>query len=258
MYRKQLTIFGNTLEELRPVTYRGIYSMHKYWSKKPPNIVASFIEKFSKPGDIVLDPFSGYGVSGIEAVRLKRKAIIVDLNPMATFISRNILNLLSIIEIENTFKEIKKRVEQKIHSFYKTRCPHCGSEVIGTHYIHKKGELRKIWFKCPKCSKNNKRIEEKTPLTEDIELYQSFSYDKIPFWYPKNITLYDNSRINARPDLTIKDFFTARNLHAASLLYNEIEKINNPEVREFFKFIFTGALPQMSNMVFVIKRRGKF
>lgn len=255
MNGKQITLFGETLKELKPVTYRGIYSMHKYWSKKPPNIVSSFIERFSKLGDIILDPFSGCGVTGIEALRLGRKAIIIDLNPVATFITRNILNPVSIAEIENAFRKLKESFKQKLKLFYKIHCPHCGSEVIATHYIHKNGNLRKIWFECPKCKQKR---GEKEPSIEDVKLYRSFSYDKIPFWYPKNIRLFDNSRINARPNLTIKDFFTARNLYVASLLYHEIEKISNPKVREFFKFVFTGALPQMSNMVFVIKRRGKF
>jgi len=255
MNEKQTTLFGEATEELKPITYRGIYGMHKYWSKKPPNIVDFFIERFSKPSDIILDPFSGYGVTGIEALRLGRKAIVIDLNPVATFITENILNSISIAEIENTFKKLKESFEQKLKSFYKTRCPYCGSEVIATHYIHKNGDLRKIWFKCQKCKQ---KTMEKEPSIEDVELFRNFSYDKIPFWYPKNISLFNNSRINTRSNLTIEDFFTARNLYVASLLYYEIEKIGDPKVREFFKFVFTGALPQMSNMVFVIKQRGKF
>jgi DNA modification methylase len=251
---KQATLFGETLqEELEPVTYKGIYGMHKYWSKKPPNIVASFIERFSKPGDIVLDPFSGYGVTGIEALKLKRKAIIIDLNPVASFISKNILSPTPLIEIENAFRMLKSNVE-RIKLFYKTQCPYCGNEAIATHYIHENKNMKKVFFECARCKERG----EKSPSTMDIELYQSFSYDEIPFWYPKDIKFFDNSRINSRPDLTINDFFTARNLYAISLLYHEIEKISNPEIREFFKFVFTGALPQMSNMVFVIKHRGKF
>lgn len=258
MVEKQTTLLGEIFQEaeIKPVTYKGIYGMHKYWSKKPPNIVASFIERFSKPGDIILDPFSGYGVTGIEALRLRRKAILVDLNPVATFISKNILKSISIIEIEKTFKALKERILQTLKQFYKTVCPYCGHETIASHYIHENGNLRKVWLICTKCNWKGKKIE-KEPSTDDIRLYQSFSYEKIPFLYPKNIVLFNNSRINSRADLTIEDFFTARNLHMASLLYHEIEKIGDPELREFFKFIFTGALSQMSNMVFVIKRRGK-
>lgn len=257
MYKGQTKLSGEPVEminELKPVTYKGIYAMHKYWSKKPPNVVAFFIERFSKPGDIILDPFSGYGVTGIEALRLNRKAILVDLNPIATFITKNILTPISLTEIESTFKKLKEEVEPKLKSFYRTRCLYCNFEALATHYVHKNGKIRRIWFKCPKCGKRGK----KEPSMEDLKLYESFSFEKIPFWYPKNIKFFDNSRINSRPDLTIENFFTARNLYAASFLYNEIEKIYNEEVKEFFKLVFNGALPQMSNMVFVVKHRGKF
>ena len=53
--------------------------MHKYWSKKPPNVVSHFINKFSKSGDVVLGAFCGSGVTICESVLLqegKRLALI--------------------------------------------------------------------------------------------------------------------------------------------------------------------------------------
>ncbi|MEA3340245.1 MAG: DNA methyltransferase, partial [Chloroflexota bacterium] len=66
-----------------PKTYKGIYAMHKYWSKKPYNLIADYIERFSSPGDIVLDSFCGSGVTVVESVRLGRRAIGIDINPVA-------------------------------------------------------------------------------------------------------------------------------------------------------------------------------
>ncbi|MGA9030153.1 MAG: DNA methyltransferase, partial [Methanoregula sp.] len=62
-----------------------MYNIHKYWARKPDNIVAAYIERYSKEGDTVLDPFSGSGVTAIEALRLGRKAIAVDLDPVGNF-----------------------------------------------------------------------------------------------------------------------------------------------------------------------------
>ncbi len=45
--------------DLMPASYTGLYSMHKYWGKKPHNIVRSFIERYTQSGDLVLDPFLG-------------------------------------------------------------------------------------------------------------------------------------------------------------------------------------------------------
>lgn len=69
-------------------THPPMYLMHKYWARKPHNVVSEYIKHYSKPGNIVLDPFAGSGVTAIEAIKLKRKAIAIDLDPMATFITR--------------------------------------------------------------------------------------------------------------------------------------------------------------------------
>ena len=37
----------------------GIYIMHTYWSKKPHDAIRQYIQHYTKPGDIVLDPFCG-------------------------------------------------------------------------------------------------------------------------------------------------------------------------------------------------------
>jgi DNA modification methylase len=47
----------------------------------PPEIPRRCIKAGSKPGDTVLDPFGGSGTVGLEADRLGRDAILIELNP---------------------------------------------------------------------------------------------------------------------------------------------------------------------------------
>jgi DNA modification methylase len=242
------------IENLKPSTYKGIYAMHKYWSKKPPNIVAFFVEKYSRKGDIVLDPFSGYGVTGIEALRLGRKTVLIDLNRIATHISKVIVEPLDVKKFENVFKNLQEKVKPQIDELYEIHCPYCGNRAVATHCIHRNDTIEKIWFECPNC---RLRKGEKFVSDEDLRTYYKLTYKDVPFWVPEKIELFDNSRINSRRDMSIEDFFTPRNLYAASILYKEIENISDLNIRDFFKMVFRGALPQMSNMVFVVKNRGK-
>ena len=69
-----------------PKIYSTIYAMHKYWAKKPHNIINEYIKKYSKKNDIILDPFSGSGIALIEGYNSKRKAIGIDINPTAFFL----------------------------------------------------------------------------------------------------------------------------------------------------------------------------
>ena len=63
------------------------FGVHGYFTKQTWNVVAEYIKNFSKPGDLVLDPFGGSGVTAIEALMNNRSGINIDLNPMAVSIS---------------------------------------------------------------------------------------------------------------------------------------------------------------------------
>lgn len=47
----------------------------------PPDLIKPCILAGTKPGDAVLDPFGGSGTSGMVALELGRKAILIELNP---------------------------------------------------------------------------------------------------------------------------------------------------------------------------------
>ena len=67
-----------------------IYNIHTYHTKVPPKAIISFIEHYTEPGDIVLDVFSGSGMTGVAAQTCpsgKRNAILVDISPYATFLA---------------------------------------------------------------------------------------------------------------------------------------------------------------------------
>jgi DNA modification methylase len=65
-----------------------IHSLHAFAAKFPPQLPRYFIEGLTAPGDTVLDPMVGSGVTIVEAWLLGRNAIGVDLDPLARLISK--------------------------------------------------------------------------------------------------------------------------------------------------------------------------
>ncbi len=233
-------------------SYTGIYALHKYWSKKPYNIIRDFIKRYTKPGDIVLDPFCGSGISITEAIITNRKALGIDINPIAIFITEQLLAKFSSKEISYEFRKLKSKIKEHIDRLY--RVTRNEEEFIGTHFIWKDNELTEVWYKKPD-DKNGKKID--SPTFEDKKIAQSFSYDNIPYDFPHG-QFFHNPRINAYRNQRIYELFTPRNLLALCMLLNEIEKIENEKIRNLFKFVFTAAVGQSSKMVFVVKSRGKY
>jgi 16S rRNA G966 N2-methylase RsmD len=67
---------------------RRHYGSHPYFTKRAWNVVQRYIEHFSPPGALVLDPFGGSGITAVESLVLRRRAAYVDINEWACFLAR--------------------------------------------------------------------------------------------------------------------------------------------------------------------------
>lgn len=95
------------------------YGIHPYFTRRPANVVRAYIKHFTQPGDLVLDPFGGSGVTAIEAMLLNRKGIHNDINPLANFITSQIADTThddttyikqAFLEVEGRCKEVLERI----------------------------------------------------------------------------------------------------------------------------------------------------
>jgi len=247
----QLNIFEEKIQEdnYTAESYTGIYGMHKYWSKKPYNIIRTFIKKYSTPEDFVLDPFSGSGISVIESIVTNRKGIGFDINPSAVFITKQVLNKISSFQLSKEYQRIEKEIKSTINSFYEVK--RNGSVYQGTHFLWENDVLSEVWYQ----NGTRKKVTDKS-TQNDIQFANSFKYEDIKEFFPTD-KFYHNSRINARGNQRIFELFTPRNLKALALLMSEIEKTQDEKIRDILKFCFTSSIGQASRMVFVVKSRGK-
>ena len=67
---------------------RLTHYLFRYPAKFHPPVARKLIEEFSSEGDLILDPFCGSGTLLVEAQRAGRRSIGIDIDPVATFVSR--------------------------------------------------------------------------------------------------------------------------------------------------------------------------
>ena len=73
------------------ISSRWGHSMHtmcSYHGMFPAKVAHHFIQRYSRPGEVVLDPFSGRGTTPLQARVEGRKAVCNDLSPLAYVLSR--------------------------------------------------------------------------------------------------------------------------------------------------------------------------
>ena len=88
--------------------------MHPYFTKQASNVVAEYIEHFTKEGNTILDPFCGTGVTAIEALSKRRKVIAMDINPLACFITEQTVAQVDTKELLKAFNKIKNKIGNEI------------------------------------------------------------------------------------------------------------------------------------------------
>jgi DNA methylase len=91
-------------------------SLHWHPARLPSQVAATFIGLLSDPGDIVLDPFLGSGTTAVEAQRLGRRSIGIDINPISCMISSAKTLAVASRTISEAVTSLKSSAQQLVGS----------------------------------------------------------------------------------------------------------------------------------------------
>ncbi len=102
-----------------------VYDAHTYHTKVPPEAIAHLINHYTEPGDLVLDPFCGSGMTGVAALKCRRKAVLIDLSPAATFIAANFITPIDTLSYQNVVEKTLSAIADEEINLYGTHCRVC-------------------------------------------------------------------------------------------------------------------------------------
>lgn len=223
------------------------YLMHKYWGRKPHNVVNEYISFFSKEGDTILEPFMGSGVTVIEAIKLNRKAIGIDINPMSKFIVENSIRRIDLNAFTNRYNEIVHQLNQEYNYLYNTKCSLCGKLSRIEVAVWENDKLVCIRGVCPS---HGTFIKEATKLDikhyDDCQILKKDLIKKHKISYPtENIMKYVKRSGRTRID----ELFSDRALIILSKLRDLINETEDDDIKQLLLFCFTSMLPNVSRML---------
>lgn len=235
---------------IAPLAHTPMYVWHKFWGRKTWNVVGEYIKRYCPEGGIVFDPFAGSGVTALEALRHGRRAIVCDLNPVATEIIRLTIKPVSEIELQQAFGRVAERVKKRILSLYQTTCRKCGHSFPATCFIWDKGKCVEVRYDgCPHCGDRREKNCALDP--HDKTLLKKIQASKTQGWYAKSKLYYPNGAAFKEKQQyeSLDELFTKRNLQALAWLMAAIEKESDKALREFLKIAFSSRLHLCSKMM---------
>lgn len=124
-----------------------VYDAHTYHTKVPPEGIEKLIEYYTRPEDVVLDPFCGSGMTGVAATQRGRKALLSDLSPAASFIASNLNTPADADKYLHAVHAVLESSAKLEHSLYDTHCRSCGELVPMLYMVWSYG------VECPHCGR---------------------------------------------------------------------------------------------------------
>lgn len=183
-----------------------IYNAHSYHTKVPPRSIIPYILHYTKPGDLILDPFCGSGMTGVAAQmcskpptdileqfpELKdrvgpRACILNDLSPAACHIAYNYNTPVDVDELKREFERIKEAVKDEFDCLYGTE--HYEPTIDDYALMNPAVLLR---LKNPPCNSILEPAQPTTLLEEGEEV-------------PKTWTLLNRSEVEKRLGYSVSD-----------------------------------------------------
>jgi 16S rRNA G966 N2-methylase RsmD len=271
-------------EELQVGRSDPVYQAHAYLTKVPVPAIIPFIEAYTRPGELIVDPFAGSGMTGVAAAMLGRSARLFDISVLGRHIGRNYLNLIDAPTLEKCAQEAVARAKSRVGNVYGLRCSSCGREATlaktvwsirvacsscGEPVNYYRALEAANWLKpemaCDACGHE---VARRSPRIDEEPVFDSVSCICNPRQIEQAVTkppdldldsvLYP--RVQITPDrqmykiqglgknrlTSIASFYSPRNLAALTALHQEICSLDDTAVRDKLLFAFTACLARAS------------
>lgn len=222
------------MKKVKPISYSvkakrhtPQYQMHKYFARRPYNVISNLINHYTNENDIILDCFCGGGATIYEAISQNRIIVGVDLNPLSTFVTKMQIFNGDLSVIENLFNTFIEDIESKYKNVYKikfnddegiiewielaytAKCPYCNNIML----LSEDNKVGNGIYRC-----NNTLCQGKTGIKR---------LDTIPY---KSVPLRVKYRSSKNDKVQIREIDKTTEIEDIEQFINEDNTRINPDI----------------------------
>lgn len=285
MRLQTMSNIGGVPEELTVGRGDPVYMAHAYLTKVPAPAIKPFIDAYTSPGDTVVDPFAGSGMTGVAAAMAGRRARLFDISVLGQHIGRNYVNLVDPEQLTKHAESVICATQSELGDVYAVtcgvckeaatlaksvwsvvvECPQCSEPVVYYRALEA-ADWKKPQMVCSACqgpiSSRNRRIGE-VPVLDSIDSEcSSTQLDQSPCMGDVEINLegIDYPNVEITPDrqmykasalgksgmTSIASYYSKRNLAVLATLRKYIGEVDDEAIRSKLLFAFTACLTRAS------------
>jgi len=218
-------------------TTKHVHRLHPYKGKFIPQLVEYFLddhidsfkkEVYFKPGDIVMDPFSGSGTTMVQACELGIHAIGVDVSAFNSMIGNCKVQKYNLVDVQTEINRISVALNRFIAD---SNAVEFEEKLLQELYV-----FNNKYFPVPeyKYKVKRKEIEEKI-----------YGVQKEKEFLPIYNELVKKYKIKLRQEneTTFLDKWYSQHIREEiEFVYNEIQKIRNPETKRIISVILSRTI----------------
>ena len=218
-------------------TTKNVHRLHPYKGKFIPQLVEYFLddhtdkfkkEVYFKPGEIVLDPFSGSGTTMVQACELGIHAIGVDVSAFNTMIGNCKVEKYNLINVQTEISRISNALNKFIID---SNAVEFEKKLLQELYI-----FNNKYFPVPgyKYKVRQKEIDEKT-----------YGAEKEREFLPIYNKLVEHYKIRLRQENEnsfLDKWYTQHIREEIEFVHNEIKKVQNPETKKILSVILSRTI----------------
>jgi len=192
------------------------------------HVFANYLRAYTKPGDLVVDPFCESPAVVLQALALGRRIVAVSFNPLDALRMRQALVPSPTHELDAAVTRLADSpkvgvsLREHLQRLYRTTCPQCHKAVIAEYFVwERQADVpKRVHYHCPACGDAGARDCDES----DAQVLSETQPQGLHYWYVLDRVAREEG--SARKfAMRLLELYTPRNLYVLSNLVLKVEDL---------------------------------
>jgi hypothetical protein len=229
------------------------YFIHDTEADTSSHVIAAYIDAYSKPNDLVVDPFCRSPAVITTALQLARRVVATNLNPLQALQTRLALTAVPDRDLGSAITRLGDSLKfdtplrEHLRRLYRTQCRNCAAETIASYFVWEQGQdvPKQVSYHCTGCDEIGLRECDES----DLQVLRAIQPRGLHYWHVLDRVARKQDETARRFATQLLELYTPRNLYALSnLMLRAEDLVSDPLLLDFLRLALLQCLQRGSKL----------